>query len=270
MPLAPPEAAALRAVLDFKFLSALGSTVRFKEEYCTEPGRCFPSDQSAIEFPRNTATASARTSWRNICWSASRPARGCSARRSCCARRTSVRIPPHRARQPARLVPRHLAAQEGAGAARRRHGVAVRVERDRRISRRDDRAAAAPRRSGRARREPRLDRLCADLCRAVTATGYAEDEAAYKAAAAKIPLAFERLERALEKQGAGPFFNGAKYSLVDAAYAPFLQRYFFLDRVKPLGRSRNFRGSRPGPDADGAAIDPFLPRPSSRRCTART
>jgi glutathione S-transferase len=75
---------------------------------------------------------------------------------------------------------------------------------------------------------------------AVTATGYAEDEAAYKAAAEKIPLPFERLERALEKQGAGPFFNGAKYSLVDAAYAPFLQRYVFLDRVKPLGTIAKF------------------------------
>jgi glutathione S-transferase len=70
----------------------------------------------------------------------------------------------------------------------------------------------------------------------VTATGYAADEAAYKAAAEKIPTAFAQLERALERQSAaGPFFNGAKYSLVDAAYAPFLQRYFFLDRVKPLG-----------------------------------
>jgi glutathione S-transferase len=75
---------------------------------------------------------------------------------------------------------------------------------------------------------------------AVTATGYAEDEAAYKAAAEKIPVPFERLERALEKQGAGPFFNGAKYSLVDAAYAPFLQRYVFLDRVKPLGTIEKF------------------------------
>src|ERR1700730_13093983 len=75
---------------------------------------------------------------------------------------------------------------------------------------------------------------------AVTATGYAENEAAYKAAAEKIPLPFERLERALEKQGAGPFFNGAKYSLVDAAYAPFLQRYVFLDRVKPLGTIEKF------------------------------
>jgi glutathione S-transferase len=75
---------------------------------------------------------------------------------------------------------------------------------------------------------------------AVTATGYAENEAEYKAAAAKIPGAFERLEQALQKQGVGPFFNGAKYSLVDASYAPFLQRYFFLDRVKPLGVIEKF------------------------------
>jgi glutathione S-transferase len=69
----------------------------------------------------------------------------------------------------------------------------------------------------------------------IQSSGYAQDETAYKAAAEKIPGAFERLEQALEKQGAGPFFNGAKYSLVDASYAPFLQRYYFLDRVKPLG-----------------------------------
>jgi glutathione S-transferase len=69
----------------------------------------------------------------------------------------------------------------------------------------------------------------------VTGMAYADDEAAYKACVAKIPEAFERLEGALTKQGAGPLFNGAKYSLVDAAYAPFLQRYYFLDRIKPIG-----------------------------------
>ncbi len=74
----------------------------------------------------------------------------------------------------------------------------------------------------------------------VTATGYADDEASYKASADQIPTVFERLERALERQGAGPFFNGANYSLVDAAYAPFLQRYFFLDRIKPLGTLEKF------------------------------
>ncbi len=74
----------------------------------------------------------------------------------------------------------------------------------------------------------------------VTGSAYADDEAEHKEAIAQIPLAFARLEGALEKQGAGPFFNGAKYSLVDAAYAPFLQRYDFLDRIKPLGVIEKF------------------------------
>ena len=96
---------------------------------------------------------------------------------------------------------------------------------------------------------------------AVTATGYAADEAAYKAAAEKIPAAFGQLERALEKQGAGPFFNGAKYSLVDAAYAPFLQRYFFLDRVQAARRDREIPAAQ-GLDrrAADAAVDPLVPR----------
>ena len=38
----------------------------------------------------------------------------------------------------------------------------------------------------------------------------------------------------------GPLFNGAKYSLVDAAYAPFLQRYFFLDRIRPIGQIEKY------------------------------
>jgi glutathione S-transferase len=75
----------------------------------------------------------------------------------------------------------------------------------------------------------------------VTGAAYSEDEAEYREDVAQIPLAFSRLEGALEKQGAGPFFNGAKYSLVDAAYAPFLQRYYFLDRIKPLGVIEKFQ-----------------------------
>ena len=69
----------------------------------------------------------------------------------------------------------------------------------------------------------------------VTGCAYAATEEAYKAAIAKIPDTFDRIEKALEKQGSGPFFNGAAYSLVDAAYAPFLQRYVFLDRIKKIG-----------------------------------
>ena len=75
---------------------------------------------------------------------------------------------------------------------------------------------------------------------AISAAAYADNEAEFAKAAAQIPVPFERLEKALETQGSGPFFNGAAYALVDAAYAPFLQRYYFLDRVKPLGHIEAF------------------------------
>src|ERR1700720_845487 len=75
---------------------------------------------------------------------------------------------------------------------------------------------------------------------AVTATAYADTEAHYYKAAEQIPGPFERLEKALEKQGSGPFFNGAKYSLVDAAYTPFLQRYIFLDRIRKIGQLEKY------------------------------
>jgi glutathione S-transferase len=74
----------------------------------------------------------------------------------------------------------------------------------------------------------------------VTAVAYADTEADYVKAAGRIPAPFERLETALKKQGSGPYFNGKTYSLVDAAYAPFLQRYLFLDRVKRIGHIEKF------------------------------
>ncbi len=79
-----------------------------------------------------------------------------------------------------------------------------------------------------------------DFATSVTGCAYAASEADYTKAIEKIPVTFGRLEGALEKQGAGPFFNGGDYSLVDAAYAPFLQRYFFLDRIRPLGVIERF------------------------------
>jgi glutathione S-transferase len=74
----------------------------------------------------------------------------------------------------------------------------------------------------------------------VTGAAYADNEADYQKAVDKIPVPFERLERALTKQGNGPLFNGERYSLVDAAYTPFLQRYFFLDRIKRIGQIDKF------------------------------
>ena len=55
-----------------------------------------------------------------------------------------------------------------------------------------------------------------------------------------ISTPFEKLEKALERQGSGPFFNGAQYSLVDAAYAPFLQRHLFLERIRKLSHIEKF------------------------------
>ena len=74
----------------------------------------------------------------------------------------------------------------------------------------------------------------------VSAHAYADSEAEYNKAAAQVPVPFEKLEKALERQRGGPFFNGACYSLVDAAYAPFLQRHLFLERIRKLGHIERF------------------------------
>ena len=91
----------------------------------------------------------------------------------------------------------------------------------------------------------------------VTGCAYASSEAEYHEAVRNIPVAFERLERALEKQGSGPYFNGAAYSLVDAGYAPFLQRYDFLDRVRTLGQIEAFPRLKAWSEA-------LIKRPSTR------
>jgi glutathione S-transferase len=78
------------------------------------------------------------------------------------------------------------------------------------------------------------------FAQSVTGCAYADTEADFNKAIGQIPAAFERLETALAKQGSGPFFNGSAYALVDAGYAPFLQRYFFLDRIRKLGQIEKF------------------------------
>jgi glutathione S-transferase len=71
---------------------------------------------------------------------------------------------------------------------------------------------------------------------AISQTAYANTEEEFTARAAKIAEPFRKLDEALAKRGnSGPYFNGPKFSLVDAAYAPFLQRYTFMDGLRPLG-----------------------------------
>src|SRR5882757_9709069 len=87
------------------------------------------------------------------------------------------------------------------------------------------------------------------FAQSVTGCAYAETEADFNKAIGQIPAAFERLETALTKQGSGPFFNGTAYALVDAGYAPFLQRYFSSHRVHELGHTEKFTPLTAGPDA---------------------
>ena len=76
---------------------------------------------------------------------------------------------------------------------------------------------------------------------AISQTAYADDEEEFAKRAAKISEVFGKLDDALKKRGNnGPYFNGDKLSLVDAAYAPFLQRYTFMDRLYPLGMIEKF------------------------------
>jgi glutathione S-transferase len=71
---------------------------------------------------------------------------------------------------------------------------------------------------------------------AISQAAYANTEEEFAARAAKIEGPFGKLDEALAKRGnAGPYFNGDRFSLVDAAYAPFLQRYTFMDRLRPIG-----------------------------------
>jgi glutathione S-transferase len=75
----------------------------------------------------------------------------------------------------------------------------------------------------------------------ISGTMYCNSEEDFKAKAAKIADPFGKLDAALAKRGNnGPYFNGPKLSLVDAAYAPFLQRYTFMDRLHPVGIIEKF------------------------------
>ena len=74
----------------------------------------------------------------------------------------------------------------------------------------------------------------------VTGSAYAVTQADYERTIGKIEGPFRKLDEALLRRSDGPLFNGADYSLVDAAYAPFLQRYGFLDRIAPLGFLERF------------------------------
>ncbi|HTD90498.1 MAG TPA: glutathione S-transferase family protein [Burkholderiales bacterium] len=76
---------------------------------------------------------------------------------------------------------------------------------------------------------------------AISTTAYSDSEEEFTKKSAKIAEVFGKLDEALAKRGnSGPYFNGPKLSLVDAAYAPFLQRYTFMDHLRTLGIIQKF------------------------------
>ncbi len=85
-----------------------------------------------------------------------------------------------------------------------------------------------------------MDGLYPQLSGAAGAIAGAKTEADLETARKALSVAFGRIEDALARQGSGPFFNGAHYSLVDAGYAPFLQRHLIVERLSGERLSEGF------------------------------
>ena len=76
-----------------------------------------------------------------------------------------------------------------------------------------------------------------DFSRALGGVSYARDQEAMQAGFKLARQRLDRLEEAikLERGNDGPYFNGDQLCLVDAAYAPFLQRFTIVERVIQSG-----------------------------------
>ncbi len=72
---------------------------------------------------------------------------------------------------------------------------------------------------------------------ALSAVYYAKTPEETQTALEKAPERLTKLEEALtkEREGDGPYFNDDKLCLVDAAYAPFLQRFAFVEAKLKTG-----------------------------------
>jgi glutathione S-transferase len=74
------------------------------------------------------------------------------------------------------------------------------------------------------------------FAKSANASALAKSEQDFVAAVEKIAPAFGKIEDALAGRGnAGPYFNGERFSLLDAGYAPILQRHMFIERLHPIG-----------------------------------
>ncbi len=83
----------------------------------------------------------------------------------------------------------------------------------------------------------------ASFARALNGVYYTKTREEMEDGLAKAPKTIERLEEALTRQrdlNDGPYFNGPNLSLVDCAYAPFLQRFLIADGYLRTGLLDNF------------------------------
>lgn len=80
------------------------------------------------------------------------------------------------------------------------------------------------------------------FAKAMTGVYYTKSREEVEAAYEDAVDALESLEDALEASRGykGPYFNGEKLSLVDAAYAPFLQRFTIMDEFLKTGLIERF------------------------------
>ena len=81
------------------------------------------------------------------------------------------------------------------------------------------------------------------FARALNGVYYTKTREEIEVGLAKAPIKIERLEEALTRQrdlNHGPYFNGPNLSLVDCAYAPFLQRFLIADGYLRTGLLDNF------------------------------
>jgi len=75
-----------------------------------------------------------------------------------------------------------------------------------------------------------------DFSRALGKFNYAKTEEAQADALEALPKTLAKLEEALSKRdNDGPYFSGAELCLVDAAYAPFLQRFGIVENLVRSG-----------------------------------
>lgn len=81
-----------------------------------------------------------------------------------------------------------------------------------------------------------------DFAKGLSGIYYTKTPDEMKAGIEEAPKPIAKLEEALanERENDGPYFNGDRLCLVDAAYAPFLQRFAFVEQKLQTGVLKDF------------------------------